>query len=98
MELLLVFIGGTLFGLFLCLFCDWRSRRRLGWDRPTGTVSKMPGTEKDDSPRQADEGDSIQQVAADGSRPDNWKGIAVDGGIEDPRRTPPGTLIDPDGD
>ena len=28
MELLIVFIVGLLFGLGICLFCDWRSQRR----------------------------------------------------------------------
>ena len=76
MELLLVFVAGTLFGLFLCLFCDWRSKRRQGWYRPAGTPSKAVSKE---------EGDSIQQSAVDSDRPDNWKDAASDGDIEDPR-------------
>lgn len=49
MELLLVFVVGTLFGLFLCLFCDWRSRRRPDRVKPAGTPPKV-----------VEEGDSIQ--------------------------------------
>jgi hypothetical protein len=87
MELLLVFVAGTLFGLFLCLFCDWRSRRRPDREKPVGTPPKV-----------VEEGDSIQQTTADSGRPDNWKDIAADNQIEDPWRPGAGTPVDLDND
>ena len=85
MELLLVFVAGTLFGLFLCLFCGWRSRRRPDREKLAGTP---PGV--------VDEGESIQEGF--GSHGKDWKDVAAGDQIEDPRHLGAGTLVDLDND
>lgn len=84
MELLLVFVAGTLFGLLLCLFCDWRSRRRPDRAKPAGTP-----------PRVVEEGDSIQQSGLSGK---DWKDAAADNNVDNPRHPAAGTLLDLDND
>lgn len=54
-------------------------------------IGKTPGMK----PQQASQqGDSIQKIAAQAGRTQDWKEIAAANNIEDPRQLTPGTLLD----
>jgi hypothetical protein len=55
-----------------------------GAGKPAGTTPRKP----------AKEGDSVQSMAQRAGRGNDWKPIAQQNGIENPRNLPPGTLLD----
>lgn len=61
---------------------------------PAGTgengSSAQPGTQPME---QANEGDTVQDMAADAGRTDDWKNIALANNIENPRQLLPGVLV-----
>jgi hypothetical protein len=65
------------------------SRQEILFRRPQ---EGQGGSQGQQQPARA--GDSVQKLASDAGRPDDWKSIAEANGIENPRQLAPGTMVD----